>query len=415
MTSSVLNTYVNGSTTAKPPVKPSRPVPVSTRDYTNPNINSLKIQFKARGFPDEEILVPLYNKSPYGLHNKSGMFYGLSGTGKTVLINDFMYRMKDMFPKVVVFSPTNQEKHDYDGIVPSPLVYEDFTLENIKELYEHQRAAAQVYNNANNLKVLHGLFKKVATRKSHQYLNRLLNMKNRALMDIEKNYKDPGQRKSKREEVKDMMREKLIAFYKSIIKPHKAKFQGNRNLTDKEALAIKYLDYNPHILVIFDDAMKEIMAMIKEGKKNNDNVLENFFFKGRHAKITHFYAFQDDGGLDPGIRKNAFVNFFTSKNVALHFFNATANNFSPYEKKKAASIIEDVFAHANEKGHPLEHAKLVYMRDNKNPFQYVIADVHDDFRMCSAAVRAYCKKVRRDDSAIDTSNTHMSAFMDGLG
>lgn len=407
--SSALNNYVNGrpAPTNKPKITPAR-------NYTNPNIDSLKVSFKARGFPDEDILIPLYSKSPYGLHNKSVMFYGLSGTGKTVLINDFMYRTKSLFPKVVVFAPTNQEKHDYDGIVPTPLIYEDFTIDNIRELYEHQRAAAQVYNNANNLKVLNGLFMKVASRKSHQHLKRLLAMKNRALTDIEKNYKDAGQRKSKREEVTDMMREKLITFYKSIIKPHKDKFVGNKNLNDKEALAIKYLDYNPHILVIFDDAMKELIAVIKEGKKNNDNVIENFFFKGRHAKITHFYAFQDDGGIDPGIRKNAFVNFFTSKNVALHFFNAGANNFTPYEKKKAAVIVEEIFAHANEDGHPLEHAKLAYLRDHKNPFQYVIADVHDDFRMCSDAIRAFCRKVQRDENEIDTTNSHMGVFMEGL-
>jgi len=384
------------------------------KKYTNPNINSLKTQFKARGFPEEDVLIPLYDKSPYNFLNKSCMYYGLSGTGKTVLINDFMFRMKELFPKVIVFAPTNQEKHDYDGIVPTPLIYEDFTLDDIRELYAHQKAAAQVYNNANNLKVLNGLFDKVATRKAHQHLDRLLIMKDRAMEDIERNYKDPGQRKSKREEIKDLMREKLIAFYKSIIKPHKSKFVGNKNLTEKEALAIKYLDYNPHILVIFDDAMKEIIALIKEGKKLNDNVIENFFFKGRHAKITHFYAFQDDGGVDPGIRKNAFSNFFTSKNVALHYFNATANNFTAYEKKKAAVIIEEVFKHANEDEHPMEHAKLVYMRDNKNPFQYCIADIQDSFKMCSVAVRAYCRKVMRDESEIDTSNAHMSAFMEGL-
>lgn len=384
------------------------------KNYTNPNINSLKAHFKARGFPEEDILIPLYDKSPYNFLNKSGIFYGLSGTGKTVLINDFMYRMKGLFPKVVVFAPTNQEKHDYDGIVPTPLIYEDFTLDHIKELYSHQRAAANVYNNANNLKVLNGLFNKVATRKSHLHLDRLLNMKDRAMADIDKNYKDPGQRKTKREEIKDLIREKLIAFYKSIIKPHKSKFVGNKSLTEKESLAIKYLDYNPHILVIFDDAMKEIIALIKEGKKKNDDIVGNFFFKGRHAKITHFYAFQDDGGVDPAIRKNAFVSFFTSKNVALHFFGAAANNFTAYEKKKSATIIEEVFAHANEDEHPLEHAKLVYMRDNKNPYQYTIADVHDAFRMCSEGVRAFCRKIMRDDSEIDTSNPSMGAFMDGL-
>jgi hypothetical protein len=381
------------------------------KDFTSPHVDSLKTTFKARGVPEEDVYIPLYNKFPYNFLNKSVMFYGLSGTGKTVLINDFMCRMKDMFPTVVVFAPTNQEKHDFDGIVPTPLIYEEFTLDHIRELYEHQRAAAQVYNNANDLTVLNNLFNKVATRKAHQHLNRLLNMKDRALQEIEKNYKDPGQRKAKRNEIKDMIREKLRKFYKSIIKPHKDKFSGNKNLNAKEQLAINYLDYNPHILVIFDDAMKEIIALIKQGKKLNDNIIENFFYKGRHAKITHLYAFQDDGGLDPGIRKNAFINFFTSPNIATHFFNATANNFSAYEKKKASAIIEKVFEHANEEEHPLQHAKLVYIRDNKNQFQYTIATVHDSFKMCSTAVRSYCRKIMRDESEIDTSNTHMGSFM----
>jgi hypothetical protein len=315
-----------------------------------------------------------------------------------------------MFPKVVVFAPTNQEKHDFDGIVPVPLIYEEFTLKNIKDLYEQQRAAASVYNNANNLKVLHGLFKKVATKKSTTYLQSLLDMKKRALTDIEKNYKDVAERKAKKEEVTDLTKGRLIEFYKSMIKPHKEKFVGNKNLTEKEALAIKYLDFNPHILVIFDDAMKEIQALIREGRKSGDDVIGNFFFKGRHAKITHFYAFQDDNGINGDIKKNAFNSFFTQKQTALHYFNAGANSFTPYEKKKSGDIIEQVFNKENDK----RFCKFVYVRNGKMPFQYVIADVREDFKMCSSAIRKYCKKVMKDESEIDVSNPHMNAFMSGI-
>jgi hypothetical protein len=413
--SNFLKSYVDGGTKKPPtpgsrrstPKAAARPAP---KKYVNPNLNSLKAHLKARGFPEEDILIPKYDKSIYNFLNKSSVFYGPSDTGKTVLINDFMYRMKHLFPRVVVFAPTNHEKHDYDGIVPTGLIFEEFTLENIKELYEQQRAAASVYNNANDLKVLHGLFKKVATRKSTHHLEELLKMKKRALIDVEKNSKDVAELKKKRGEVKDLIKSRLIDFYKSVIKPHKEKFVNNKNLNAREKLAIKFLDYNPHILVIFDDAQEEIKAFIREGKKNNDNVIKNFFFKGRHAKITHFYAFQDDSGIDPDIRKNAFNSFFTHPSTAIHFFNTASNGFSPYDKKKAATCLEEIFSEENDE----RFCKLVYTRGGKNMFQYTIADVHDDFKMCSKLVRKYASMVARDESEIDVSNPHMSSFMDGI-
>jgi hypothetical protein len=237
-------------------------------------------------------------------------------------------------------------------------------------------------------------------------------MKKRALMDIERNCKNAAEKKKKREEAKDLIKTQLIDFYKATIQPHKQKFVDNANLNAKEKLAIMYLDYNPHILVIFDDAQEEIKAFIREGKKNNDNVIKNFFFKGRHAKITHFYAFQDDTGIDPEIRKNAFNSFFTHKSTASHFFNTGTNGFSPYEKKKAAAVFEELFSEENEEAE--KHFKLVYTRGGKNMFQYTVADIHDNFKMCSDAVRKFCKMVARDENEIDVSNPHMSAFMSGL-
>ena len=49
-------------------------------------------------------------------------------------------------------------------------------------------------------------------------------------------------------------------------------------LSDQEKNTIEYIDFNPHILVIFDDAMTEILEMVKVGKRTEHNIIKNFLY-----------------------------------------------------------------------------------------------------------------------------------------
>jgi hypothetical protein len=311
----------------------------------------------------------------------------------------------------MVFAPTNREKRDYEGIVPKELIYEEFDLSDIKNIYENQRAAAHAYNTANNLTTLKKLFERVATPLQKQHIIKLEAQKQRAEQEVKKVIKKPDVRKTRLTELDGRHNTNIKNFYRSIITQRKDLLHQMHLSTD-EILAVKYLNYNPRILIIFDDAMTEIMTLIKKGRQTNDNVILDFFYKGRWAYITHFYAFQDDNRLESEIKKNAFYSIFTSPNVASAFFGRSATNFSKQDKARADAAIKAVFAEDEEETGQ-KYRKLVYSRlDTKHPFQYTVANLHDGFNMCSKDVRNYCKKIAKEEELIEKNNPYLKRFSD---
>ena len=417
--SSAIRDFINGGVTRSAlPAKPFARTPLLdpseiVRDIEPPAPapRPIKVSVSGRGVESEDMEVTWFDKTIDQLKDRSVIFYGPSGSGKTVLIYDIMYQARNVFPRVMVFAPTNREKRDYEGIVPKELIYEEFDLQDIKNIYEHQRAAAHAYNTANKIEVLRKLFDRVATPIQKQHIDKLDHMRQRADQEIKRTYKKPDVRKQRMEELETKHNDNVSKFYKSVIS-QRQDLLHQMHLSPDEILAVKYLHYNPRILIIFDDAMNEIMTLIKEGRKKNDPVIQDFFFKGRWAYITHFYALQDDNRLESEIKKNAFYSIFTSPNVATAFFGRSATNFSKQDKARADAAIKAVFAE-DEEDSGQKFRKLIYSRlDTKHPFQYTIANLHDDFHMCSKDVRKFCKSIAMDEERIDKNNPYLKRFSD---
>jgi hypothetical protein len=375
----------------------------------------LRTIVKIRNMPDEELVIKPLKRSALTFLNKSVIFYGPSGSGKTFLIYFYMFLMQHLFPLVFIFAPTNDEKHDFDNIVPIPLIFTEFGLEDIKSIYQRQKAATQIYNMANNLKVLYSLFNRVAQPKARQIYRKILLLRLKILKRIPETYEAESVRKAKTQSVEELFKYKFIKFYKSVIAPH-IRMLLTQNLTKEEKFAIRYINFNPRTLVVFDDSTVEILNLIKEGKKKikgqinqSGEHIKNFFFKGRWANITHWYAFHDDARLETDIRKNAFYSFFCNRQVALSYFQRPANNFSPADKKRAEAAINMVFSDTA----PSKHTKLVYARE-EGKFYYVVAEDVGNFTMCSDQIRAYCEKIKTNDKLTDTNNPFMSRFTEKI-
>jgi hypothetical protein len=410
----------------RPVATTTGPPPVVDADSTKPQYNKnakfykkddgIHVIFKYRNNPEEEIIIQPLKKSNMTFLNKSVIFYGPSGSGKTFVIYNYMYIMSDLFPVVFVFAPTNDEKHDFDKHVPWPLIFEEFGITDIRDVYWRQKAATNDYNKANNLKILHKLFMRVANGKAKQHYRKLLSMREKFLEQADRTCKDTSIRKAKMEEIEELFKFKMIRFYKHIISPYSKRLM-NQNLSQEEKTALVNINLNPRTLVIFDDATTEVLGLIKEGKKKvkgeatkDGEVIKNFFFKGRWANITHWYAMHDDTGLDSDIRKNAFYSVFCNKQVALAFFTRKANSFTLVEQKRAEAIINAVF---DKKTAP-KWAKLVYAR-LENKFYYLVADeVPEDFKMCSEAVWKYCDRIAKKESDMDSDNPFVKKFQQNI-
>lgn len=339
------------------------------------------------------------------------ILYGVSRTGKTVCMLDIMFRLKDYFPKVFVFAPTNAQNHDYDGIIPPAALFDKVTLDNIADIYKFQEAAMNIYGLANSLGVLNSIFSRVADEPANLYLSKIMYAREESMLAIDRDIQDGAARKSERERIKKLFKNKLRVFFKGVIRHAQYKLDKSK-LNEQELFAVKYLNFNPRVLVIFDDAMTEVAEIIKQGTREKNEVVSNFFFKGRHKRITHGYTLQSDKRMDAELRKNCFYSIFTSSSEAIAFFGRGANGFTPDERKHAAAAVAAIF---NTDGKD-KHQKLIYLKDEKDKFQYLRADRHDVFEMGSALFRKYCKCVARKGHSFDRENkfmTVMSKYADG--
>jgi len=250
--------------------------------------------------------------------------------------------MQNIFPIVFVFAPTNMETKDYDGVVPKSMIFDKPTLESVADIYEYQSMAKDTYGKANNLKTLNKLFLRVASPKAKMHLKIMVNAYNKGCTRIERKYSVPADCKSATDKLTKRFEYRLRRFYKKVILPNRNRLKIVR-LTEAEQYSLQYLRFNPNVLVVFDDAMTEVDKMIKKGHREENEVIQNFFFRGRHFNITHIYTLQSDKKLDSELRKNTFVSCFTSKSEAMAFFGRSANSFTLEEKKIAEAVIDVIF------------------------------------------------------------------------
>jgi hypothetical protein len=388
--------------------KPTTKQPVHRDDNKRYRVmdTSLKTVVKVRGKPDREYIIPEFQLSAVEhFIDRSTVLYGISGSGKTVSAKDIMHNMKDMFPRVFVFAPTNESTGDYNGIIVKPMIYEKVTLDKIADIYEYARMAKSIYENANNLKILDKIFLRVASTKAKIHLRRMIDAYEKCLKRISKQEEDIGRRKEARKQLKDKFDNMLRRFYKKVIMPNRNRLKLMR-LSDKEKFSLEYLSFNPRTLVIFDDAMTEVDKLIKKGHREENEVIQNFFFRGRHDKITQFYTMQSDKRLDAELRKNTFMSLFTSKSEAMAFFGRKANGFTLEEKKIAEAVVDVIFSEVNQR----DYKKLIYIKDSKSPWQWYSADQHDTFIMGCPSLRMLCKQVEKKGSQFDTENKFHDIF-----
>lgn len=352
----------------------------------------------------EHLEINEFSKKPEDFLYKSIIFYGPSGSGKTQLIRHFMYEMRHLFPRVFVFCPTNLETHDYSNIVPDPMIFESFTIENIRSIFECQKAIANVYHMANDLSIIRRLFEKVADITHRQHIANLQKHKKTGLQNTSSI--------NQKNQIKETFTRKALEFMKNtVIKPNEKKLR-NMSLENDELIALNNLNTNPNLLIIFDDAITELSEIIKQGNKTNNPVIQEFFFRARHSFITHFYSLQDDKGFPSDLRKNCFVNMFTKYEVTNATFTRKSNDYDKQTSVRGPVIAREIFKYMdNDNVDPkLKYRKLIYYRDT-GKFEYITANIHNDFRVCSPYVWEFCKKIQKDPREVDKSNPFLQKFM----
>jgi hypothetical protein len=321
--------------------------------------------------------IPEFDKNLDHFLNRSVILYGASNSGKSTVIRDILYMLKNHIPNVCVICPTNDLNGSYDHFIPKPLIHTEVSETLLDDILKRQSLSVKLFNMSNDLSKLRHIYS-VLQKKDDQELERMENA-----------YCSVKSRVTDTRSLDEAHAANLVAFYKKIITKN-IKYVDSLPLQETDKLLVKHININPNFLIIIDD------AAVTANKWCKFNSTKELFFNGRHHRITFMIAFQDDKPLDSMLRKNAFINVFTTEQVCNTFFNRGANNFTKRERDIAEASSSKIFGDTSNK-----HRKLVYLRGAEKPFNYYTADLVPDFVFGSAYLIKYCEQVSRNDSQFD--------------
>lgn len=350
---------------------------------------------------NNDVKIPFLDKNPYYYFCKSTTIFGASSSGKSVIVIEILKLLKDLIPLIAVFAPTADETKSFADIVPNEMIFRTVDLEKLESIYQRQQASTKVFNMVNNKDRLRELFVKVSSQ-SLRETEAKVNASASDLIHRTENDVTLGflQKKYSISDVKKARDEYLKTLYKHVIRVNRTRLR-KLHLSDEEMYVLKYLDFNPNIIIVFDDCGSVFTKKIQKNK-----TIQKIFFQGRHSYITTIFVFQDDLNLESSLRKNSFINIFTTQQCAQAYFERSSNNFSKEEKKQATKVINAILSPSLKN----EHKKLVYVRDSNNPFRYTIAGIYDTFRFGCQQLWDYCAKLNAANSRFDTNDPAMGAF-----
>jgi hypothetical protein len=340
----------------------------------------------------KSIIINGYGELPFidtdynNFYRHTTILYGPSETGKTVVLLWLCKILQQHCPSIIVIAPTNGSNGTYKGIVPDRCVYTTIAIEKLRDVWLRQEEATAIYNQANDIKVLASLFIKANDMKALGIVRKMQELYQATLRNISSSVMlDAAQKQEQRASIKKKITNRLTQIYKRTISHYKDTLRGLK-LTKEEGIALKYLNFNPSLLLIMDDVTSQIELWGK------DPVIAKIFYEGRHNWITSIYTMQTDNKLAPGIRMNTFTSIFTDPQTAMRYFNNKENSFTTIDKRKAQIICDALFKESEDGVE--NHKKFVYMRrDKKHKFRYVIADIVEGLRMGSPELWHLCEKL----------------------
>lgn len=356
--------------------------------------------------------IPLFQKKASDFLNKSIILYGSSGSGKSMIIRDILYILKDHIPNVLVIAPTNHLNKSFDDIIPTQLIFPEVTEELIQNVFKRQKAIVKLYNMVNDIKKLENIYNKISQQNEQTIKYRLISSYNSIKLKYTSNNElNIVEKKIKLKELEDLHKKSLMEFYKKIINKYRNLIINNKSYQNKfddtEYNIIKCININPNFILIFDDCGYNANIWSKYTE------IKEMFMNGRHHKITFMMSFQDDKLLDSGLRKNAFINIFTTEIVCNSFFQRSANNFTKQEKNKMQKLAQYVFNDSKLKDK--NYKKLVYIKDKNPNVLYILADYVEYFKFGSEFLHDLCNKVKKKTETDDQSfNQEINNLLNGI-
>ena len=282
--------------------------------------------------------IPWFPKDVNNHLDKTTLIFGGTGSGKTTVIEEILYLLKDYVPNFMVMAPRTSDAA-YRRKLPSRCIKEDFTKERLQQLWNRQYYATQLYNTANDINILESLFKVAPDREGIVMLEAI---KRKALDMIKVIEMSPnldfGQKKAQKTAIEELQIKKIKIIYRDAVRKNKHIIERNPDLTTQQKIALDYLDFNPRLCLIIDDCSEKFQVWMKFFKKNEVNPFESIFYKNRWNYLTLVFAAHDDKLVNTELRKNSRVTIYTNSQALVTSINRAGNGFTPKEKKEQKEI-----------------------------------------------------------------------------
>lgn len=332
--------------------------------------------------------VPMLRQSDYKYFlNKSIILYGPTGSGKTTLIDEILFNLKDKIGRVAAFIKDDPDG-DFKRRIPEIFINDKITTGRLQSIYAEQQKIKIIYDAVNSN--LNYLFDKLGTRselaKSKiQKIRGLYESKKFALEQIS----NESERKPMLQTLKEITDSRIKDIKKQAIADNIRYIRDRQDLTQQQKRLADMVLINPFLLIVIDD----FAPFFRNLKKEDPIMASNMFFTWRHDYITILISFQHSKNLDNEFRANAHISAFTEREMLDYFFSSKSSGFNKEKRKKVEQIGERIF---DAEGKAL-HRKLFYFRGKEPEFKYTIADYANlkksNFRLLDDKVWKYSKSV----------------------
>lgn len=341
------------------------------------------------------------NKDSKQYLNRITILYGGTMSGKTTLMFDILHILKKHIMIPIIFCPTttSDSNKTYKKSFPSSLIYREVDLEKIGSIYKKQKERAEKYKIANQMNILRKLFEKVASSSDKLISEKIMRTFTKIVNGIENSKQEFGIKRALKNSAEEERDHKLKTQWKDCIRENKKQLL-TMQLKSIEKICLKYLDFNPNILLLFDDCAAQSNIWSKSP------IMKELFFNGRHNYITQIYTLQNDKSIPPFLRSNAHISVFTDEFSANAFFSAATNSISKNKRKFVETIVSHIFNNSGLN----THTKLVYNKFSNPSFTVTIADLRDAERYGCRSLWDYDKVLKRKNQDLfdlgnDTSYT----------
>ncbi len=339
--------------------------------------------------------IPWLAKDTNNHLDKTTLIFGGTGSGKTTVIEEILYLLKDHVPNFMVIAPRTSDAA-YRRKLPARCIKEDFTKERLQKLWNRQYYATQLYNTANDINILESLFHMAPDRESVVLLEAIKRKASDMLkvMDMSPNL-DFGQKKTQKTAIEELQLKKIKILYRDAVRKNKHIIERNPDLTAQQKIALEYLDFNPRICLIIDDCSEKFQVWMKFFKKNEVNPFESIFYKNRWNYLTLVFAAHDDKLINTELRKNSRVTIYTTSQSLVTSINRAGNGYTTKEKKEAMRYASKIFGD-EDKGIKT-HQKFCYIREDPQPFKYIIANLYPDFTLGCNPIRTLISRMPKKE------------------